>query len=100
MVVRTHARERLAERLSAAEQHEAVDRAARVASSVRRGDAVAAVLLRLTKKRNNGNRRVSNGDTIIGIIRDGELITILLRRATQSLDAATLRVSRVVDATV
>jgi len=100
MIVRAHARQRLAERLSAAEQQQAISHAAQIAPSVRKGDGVAAVLLRLEKRRNNGKRSVSNGDMVVGIIRDGELITIMMRRASQVLDAATLRVQQVVDATL
>lgn len=98
MYVNAHAIARLEERLPAAEAARIIDRLEQTPGEP---GVLAIVLHRLQGHRGDTRQevefRASNGDTVVAIVRDGEVATIYYRRSeNQSFTPAALGVERVV----
>lgn len=89
-----HAWERVAERLEPWERGRVVLLVSGYLKANPRGSH-AVRLLTLDVQRNEAWSNTSNGDEVWAIIREGKVITTMLRRSTQPKTCASLRVERV-----
>lgn len=62
--------------------------------------SMAVRLMVLRGQRNPAWGQESNGDTVVGVFRDGRLITVMLRRSTQPFDKTAFDVEVVYSSTV
>ena len=98
-----HAIDRMAERMAEARidragQVRILTAAARVAAQCEPGESVAVRVASLTSIVGRAWSDRSNGDTIVAIIRDRRVRTVMLRRSTQPFTPDALNVERCTEA--
>ena len=95
-MIRTHhAIGRLAERLTSEEAAMVTDRLAAVEAARHRRN-VAVRVARLTSVRGDAWSDGSNGSDVWAIVRDGSVVTVMLRRKQQPTNPAAFNVDRVI----
>lgn len=91
-----HAAARISERLTAEDTADLVRRLDTFAAEHPVG-TYAVRALSLAAMRGTAWSAASNGDTVVAIVRDGTVATVMLRRSSQPFDRAAFNVQRLAD---
>ena len=94
----THALQRVDERL-VGDEAAIVNEAIREACAIHGSKSIGIIAHRLSEQRNQAWGNTSNGDCVVVIVRNGQVKTTYLRRATQSFNLSMSRTEILVDMT-
>lgn len=97
MRANTHALHRLNDRLTAAEQADALLNIEAAVEVLGTSKTLAVYCARLTAHRDSNDSSKSNGENVVAIVRGGVVKTVMLRRDNQPRTRAALRVDKVVN---